>query len=301
MISTFIVRASTHNISLFRAFENIEDCLLITDYRGDILEFNESMRKMLYGANNSAEYKNFSNANIKALISKIILNSNESNEYFKFLESNSLDEFKSEVTVKNSVNLLTYGISISPILDSRNNILGRVSIFRDITKQKQYEKEVEHISFHDKLTGLYNRYYFEEELKRLDTKRQLPLSIIMADVDGLKYINDRFGHKKGNQLIITAAKILKNTCRKEDIIARWGGDEFIIFLPKTSDEGAQDIIDRLRKAYNIQKLDDRINISISLGLSTKNRLSENIEDIIEKADKNMYKDKVSNKYNIYKK
>lgn len=298
LMSIFIVRTSTHNISLTKAFDNIQDCLLITDHKGDILEFDKSMDRMLFGANKSASNKNFSSENIKSLISKLISSRQESNRFFKFLESNSPNEFKSEVTVNNKGNFLIYDVSISPILDRSNNILGRVSIFRDITKQKQYEKEVEYISFHDKLTGLYNRYYFEEELKRLNTKRQLPASIIMADADGLKYINDRFGHKKGDRLIIAASKIIKNSCREEDIIARWGGDEFIIFLPKTSGKDARDVIDRIRKAYKIQKLDDKTNISISLGLSTKNKLSENIEDIIEQADKNMYIDKAKLKNNI---
>ncbi|MGZ5471673.1 MAG: sensor domain-containing diguanylate cyclase, partial [Nitrososphaeraceae archaeon] len=163
--------------------------------------------------------------------------------------------------------------------------------FIDITGRKKAETEILYLSYHDQLTGLYNRRFFEEELKRLDTKRQLPASIIMADVDGLKYVNDSYGHETGDRLLIAASEIIKNSCRKEDIITRWGGDEFIIFLPKTSEKDALEIIDRIRKASKIQKSDGKINISISLGLTTKNDLNENIEHIIEQADKNMYIDK----------
>jgi diguanylate cyclase (GGDEF)-like protein/PAS domain S-box-containing protein len=170
---------------------------------------------------------------------------------------------------------------------------------RDITERKKTEEEILYLSYHDQLTGLYNRRFFEEELKRLDTKRQLPISIIMADVDELKYVNDFYGHEKGDKLLIAASEIIKNSCRKEDIITRWGGDEFIIFLPKTAEKDAKDLIERIRKAYNIQKLDDIINISISLGFATKNNLTENIEDIIEQADKNMYIDKSRQKGNVY--
>jgi diguanylate cyclase (GGDEF)-like protein/PAS domain S-box-containing protein len=158
----------------------------------------------------------------------------------------------------------------------------------DITKRKETEQEILHLSFHDLMTGLYNRRFLEEELKRLDTKRQLPLSIIMADVDKLKYVNDIYGHGMGDRLIISVSQIIKKSCREEDIIARWGGDEFIIFLPKTSEKDAEDLMDRIRKACEIQKLEDEIDISISFGLSIKKEFSEHIEDIIKRADKNMY-------------
>jgi diguanylate cyclase (GGDEF)-like protein/PAS domain S-box-containing protein len=170
--------------------------------------------------------------------------------------------------------------------------------FIDTTERKKAETEILYLSYHDQLTGLYNRRFFEEELKRLDTKRQLPASIIMADVDGLKYVNDSYGHETGDRLLIAASEIIKNSCRKEDIITRWGGDEFIIFLPKTSEKDARDVIDRIRKASKIQKSDDKINISISLGLTTKNDSNESIEHIIKQADKNMYIDKAAKKSQI---
>ena len=175
------------------------------------------------------------------------------------------------------------------LIDAIAERLGRIA------ERKKAETEILYLSFHDQLTGLYNRRFFEEELRRLYNKRQLPVSIIMADVDGLKHVNDSFGHENGDRLLIAASEIIKNSCRKEDIITRWGGDEFIIFLPKTSEKDARDIISRIRKASKIQKLDDKINISISLGLATKNDLNENMEHVVEQADKNMYLDKISKK------
>ncbi len=290
LVSIYIVRTATHKISLTKAFEDIQDCLIISDYKGDILEFNKSMKKVFLDENNAAD-NNFSSKIIKSKVSELISNKDKSIEFLNFLEGNSTTEFKCDVTVNNNSAFLIYNISAYPILDRSGRILGRVSIFKDITKQKQYEKEVEFISFHDKLTGLYNRYYFEEELKRLDTQRQLPISIIMADVDGLKNVNDRFGHSLGDKLIIEVANLLKDSCRKEDIIARWGGDEFIIFLPKTSEESALEVLNRIIEAYHSQKLDDEINISVSLGFATKNEENKNMEAVIEKADKNMYIDK----------
>ena len=105
-----------------------------------------------------------------------------------------------------------------------------LSIAIDITDNKKAEDNIKYLSFHDKLTGLFNRAYFEEELKRLDNERHLPLSIIIGDVNGLKIINDAFGHYEGDKLLVSAAKILNTLCRQDDIVARWGGDEFIVLL-----------------------------------------------------------------------
>lgn len=86
------------------------------------------------------------------------------------------------------------------------------------------------------LTDLYNRRYLEKEMERLDTQRHFPLSIIMADLNGLKLVNDTYGHNTGDEMLKTAAGILKKVCRKDDIVARWGGDEFVILLSQTSNE-----------------------------------------------------------------
>src|SRR5665648_551289 len=104
--------------------------------------------------------------------------------------------------------------------------------------------EILFLSHHDFLTNLYNRIYFETEKKRLDTTRQLPFSIIMGDINGLKLINDGFGHQKGDEVLVEVAKILKSCCREEDIISRLGGDEFGILLPRTDSQTAQSICNK---------------------------------------------------------
>ncbi|MFW5790036.1 MAG: HD domain-containing phosphohydrolase [Bacillota bacterium] len=158
-------------------------------------------------------------------------------------------------------------------------------------KRLRAEKEIRYLGFHDKLTGLYNRLFVEEELRRLDSERQLPLSIIAGDVNSLKLVNDAFGHKAGDKLLMNVAEILKKSCRKEDIIGRFGGDEFTIILPNTSNKEGEKILSRIKD--NCKKQDDTIiPVSIALGLATKNNENEDINELLKNADTNMYENKI---------
>lgn len=164
------------------------------------------------------------------------------------------------------------------------------SIIHDITDRIRRDKEIEYLSFHDQLTGLYNRRFYEVELKRLDTARNLPISIIMADVNGLKLVNDAFGHSEGDNLLLIVRDILKNACREDDIISRIGGDEFVVLLPKTSYNDAYTIIQRMKESevdYNLNGLE----ISISFGVATKTSESTSISSVYRDAEDNMYKNK----------
>ena len=149
------------------------------------------------------------------------------------------------------------------------------------------------LSNHDFLTNLYNRIFFEAEKIRLDSARQLPISIIMGDINGLKLINDGFGHTKGDEMLIEIAKILKKCCREEDIVARIGGDEFGILLPGTDTQSAQLICKRIEEACKEYLLNgETIFSSISVGYATKTNVIELIDDINRAAEENMYRKKL---------
>jgi diguanylate cyclase (GGDEF)-like protein len=162
---------------------------------------------------------------------------------------------------------------------------------RDISRSIETEEKLKFLSFHDRLTGLYNRAYFEDTLKRLDVNRQLPISIIMGDVDELKNANDTFGHQAGDRLLVQTAEILKNSCRSEDIICRWGGDEFLVILPRTDQDRALRVCERIVEKCG-ESESDPIPLSISLGVATKESESRDIEELLTEAEGKMYRDKL---------
>lgn len=167
------------------------------------------------------------------------------------------------------------------------------SIIHDITERKRAQTKIKYISFHDKLTGLYNRAYLEEEMKRIDTARQLPISIIMGDLNNLKLVNDTYGHQKGDEIIKKAGEIVEESCRQEDIIARWGGDEFVILLPNTSLKKGESICERIFQ--NTENNKDELLISISLGCASKTDVDQEIFQILNRAEDRMYKNKLTNR------
>lgn len=161
----------------------------------------------------------------------------------------------------------------------------------DITEKKNYEENLQYLSYHDQLTGLFNRRFYEEELNRLDVKRNLPISIIMADINGLKIINDSFGHTVGDEYLIALAEIIKSACRADEIIARLGGDEFGIILPKTDSAETAKIVNRLMDLTKKAEAGS-IELSVSFGYDTKEIEEQLISDIIASAENHMYKHKI---------
>ena len=179
----------------------------------------------------------------------------------------------------------------APIRDDWGNIVGAVLVFRDVTDEKNYLSEIEYLSFHDPLTGLYNRRFYIEELIRLDTTRRLPLTIVMGDVNGLKLTNDSFGHEAGDCLIQQTADILKQAFRADDILCRYGGDEFVAILPNTDEMMAESIIRRIQHRIEEKQPVNGI-LSVSFGVDTKTTEEQEILEVFKNAEDNMYKTKM---------
>ncbi len=160
-----------------------------------------------------------------------------------------------------------------------------------IAGRKQSEAKIRYISFHDALTGLYNRAFMEEEIQRLDTERQMPVSVIMADLNGLKLVNDTYGHGVGDKMLKAVAGILKRSCRQEDIVARWGGDEFVILLPQTPAKQAGDVCRRIKEKCSSVYIED-VPIALALGVAVNKDRSSDLMDALKRAEDSMYKQKL---------
>jgi|LGOV01.1.fsa_nt_gb diguanylate cyclase (GGDEF)-like protein/PAS domain S-box-containing protein len=278
------------NKKLNATLQNVNEGIIVSDVYGKIEIVNDVARKYFI--------------NKPKIISKSIkdvveLSSQNGDSVFADIYDNmvsSATPFSTRepfINLKNSKTKETfYEFSLSPIFFENNLISGSIFVIRDVTSIYSKNEEIKYASQHDFLTGLYNRYFIEAELNRLDTERQLPLSIISGDINGLKLINDSYGHAEGDNLISEIGNILKKATRSEDIISRWGGDEFLILLPQTSYENSQKVTSRIfdlchKSMFNI------ITPSISLGIATKTNMNTSINSIIIEAEKQMYANKQS--------
>ncbi|MEC9484411.1 MAG: diguanylate cyclase [Candidatus Izemoplasma sp.] len=268
------------------ALSKIHDGVILTDQYGEIKLVNKPAKNMINprqsllnrSLNEAIRFYFKNTINISSILEKI------SND----LESIQLDQV---TIIQGETNKnLCVTLTISPLVNQSHDLTGFILIMRDITLEKEQYDKIEFISQHDAVTSLYNRFFLDEELKRLNTKRQLPLTLIIGDVNGLKLVNDAFGHNEGDELLIEISKILQKALRAEDILGRWGGDEFLIILPQTTYQDAQTIVHRIHDLCQ-KSFYSTITPSISLGVGSKTNMYESIDDVIVLAEQEMYAEK----------
>lgn len=168
--------------------------------------------------------------------------------------------------------------------------MGYVLTFSDVSEEIKLRNDINYLTFHDQLTGVYNRTYFEQQFSKFDVQECIPVSIMITDLNGLKLTNDVFGHKAGDNLIKSAAKAITESCREGDLIARLGGDEFIILLPNTDRDYAEKIEERI---HNLCSEQESVlgKVSMAIGIATKETLEQDIGITMSEADDDMYSKK----------
>jgi diguanylate cyclase (GGDEF)-like protein/PAS domain S-box-containing protein len=215
-----------------------------------------------------------------------------SNPIKKVLKTGKTIELADNTVLLNKQgDLIPIADSAASIRDDTGHGYGVVMVFRDVTQTKKQQQRILYLSYHDPLTEIYNRRFQEEKMVKLNKESMLPLTIIMGDVNGLKVINDVFGHKTGDRLLKEVAKIMQFTIKKKGIAARWGGDEFLILMPKTNVEEAQDMIQTLEKSFETNSLLP-LQISVSLGFDVRQSMNEPMHQSLQKAEEQMYHKKL---------
>ena len=267
----------------------IPDLLLVFNNAGIFIDYHPAPDFDLLPPNISPEGKNISDLIPPALAGQLLSTVSE------LLSQGDLRTF--EYTDESEYDVKHYECRLVKTGDEEN-----ICIIRDVSLERNQQKDILYKSFHDSLTGLYNRAYFEEEISRIEHSRKvLPTSILFIDVNGLKFTNDAFGHEYGDKLLKAVADILLTTCRKSDVIARIGGDEFAIILPNSPLSKAEKLSARITKACAESSCSGFFaRPSVSIGFAEKTDQGQDMQNIMKKADEKMYRIKLSNRKNYLK-
>jgi diguanylate cyclase (GGDEF)-like protein/PAS domain S-box-containing protein len=276
------IRAERSNFESL--FKNSSDAIAIVDRENRVMEINEKFTQLF----------KYTLEEIKGIdIDLLIATEEKMEEARSFTELLFKDKVDSVETIrfdkdKNPKEVEVKGIPI--LLDGE--VVGGYGSYTDISRRKAAEREILWISYHDQLTGLYNRRYFETRVREIDQSENLPISVVMADLNGLKLANDAFGHATGDGLLVKTGEIISAHLKENDFVARIGGDEFIVVLLNADDDDAREFVGRVRSSIS-ENHGDNIDLSVSFGWDTKTKQEQSIHDVINKAENYMYKRKLS--------
>lgn len=275
------------NKFLENVFENSADAIAILDEHGGFTRCNRQMSRLL-------------GYDFKELINKKAFEIFADREAMKKMtaelrRSENINDYEIELKCKDGA-IMPCAVSASLLRDENGQKTGSLSIIRDLSKWKQTEEKLRFLSFHDYMTGLYNRGFFEEEAQRLLVERHLPVGIIMCDINRLKVVNDTLGHQKGDELIKSTADILKRSFRSSDVIGRIGGDEFAILLPASTKQAVISRINRIMKEIEQYNSDHpEQNLSIAIGYAVSDEMPLDMQALFKEADDKMYAEKIKGK------
>jgi len=259
-------------------FSYLKDSIIILDRNRKIIEMNITARDWLQRLNISGNDMYFDD-----LIEKLASNNKDALRISDDGERDFYLMIDRQITI--------YNLTERPIADHSGRISGGFAIFSDITRYQLIINHLEQVSGIDSLTALGNRRGFEQALTHFDDPANLPLSVILGDVNGLKHVNDTLGHDAGDVMLRKVAQVLNDSCPEGARAYRIGGDEFVILMPNASLEAAERTVCRIRGALADVSRDSSHPVSIALGATTKETETQDIHACIAQADSNMYMNK----------
>jgi diguanylate cyclase (GGDEF)-like protein/PAS domain S-box-containing protein len=181
-------------------------------------------------------------------------------------------------------------ISIVPIR-ALGQVEGAYAIYRDVRARRAAEREMQKLSQYDQLTGVYNRAYFDNSLRNLEQSGAVPISLLLGDTNGLKLVNDAFGHALGDEMLRLSADALRAYARPGDIVARVGGDEFAMILPNTTEAEAEALA-LCVEAECRERSEGLRQLSLAFGVSCKTAVTDNLFALFVQAEDRMYRRKL---------
>lgn len=279
-------------------FESMPTPAIILDTKNNCTNINYAAQQLLQNKEETPGKAYYSNISSKPSIEDGL-----PWLYDDFILFNKSDKLEYEVEKEYLFPLLgkrNLLIKFHRMLDVSDKFAGTVILLNDLTDSKNLEEQLRILSFHDILTGLYNRTFMAEEILRLSSGDYNPVGFISIDIDGLKLVNDNLGHIAGDKLLITVSQILKDSFDDKDIIVRTGGDEFSIIKHFSNEKSVKESCENLRKTLNEHNTKyPKLPVSISIGWSVENLGEEEIiNQAMKDADYKMYKDK-NNRHEMY--
>lgn len=302
-IITKLSKENNTNKVIQVSLEHLKNCLNATY---PILFFKNNIDNQYLELKSYVNFENKSNIN-----NFIHLKCSNTSEYVKKFESlENVDEVKTYIfKYFNSERITTlpfissgkiigflFFLEIKKEISFRNELYNFLSIVQSFYYTAIMHEQVKALAIKDPLTNLYNRRFFNQKIDEeivYSKQTHYPLSIIYLDIDHFKIYNDKNGHPAGDKLLILISKILRDTARKSDIVARMGGEEFCLLLPHTNSKGALIIAERIRSHIELYDFEHKNNqplgkITVSIGISEYPSISSDAEDLIKKADLALY-------------